>query len=66
MLNVFDRVPGIALVPSPIKSLIGDAQLGNEIIGELLRLGFAAFFAPKMEEGGFIRPHERSGAPFDA
>jgi hypothetical protein len=51
-------MPGITLVPVPVQPLSGQAELDNEIAGEILRLDLAAFFLPKANEGSFIVAHD--------
>jgi hypothetical protein len=41
-----DLAAGVALVPGAIELLGRPSKLHNEIVGEVLRLGLAAFLAP--------------------
>ena len=47
MLNAFDRLPSIALVPMPIEGFSRYAELDDEVAGEVLRLRLAPFLAPE-------------------
>jgi hypothetical protein len=61
MLNAFDGLPGIALVPMPVERFGHHAELDNEVAGEVLRLGFAPFLLPEADEGVFIIAHDDPG-----
>ena len=50
--------PGIALVPGPVERLGGDAELDDEILAEILRLGLAALFLPQPDQRGLVRAHD--------
>ena len=60
-LDVGDAPAGIALVPGAVELLGRAAELHNEVAGQVLRLGFAAFLAPKADQGGFIAAHDDPG-----
>jgi hypothetical protein len=45
MLDVFDGLPGISLVPMSVESFCREAELNDEVVGMVLRLELAAFFA---------------------
>jgi hypothetical protein len=47
MLDAFDGLPGIALVPMPIEGFRHYAELDDEVAGEVLRLGLAPLLAPQ-------------------
>ena len=47
MLNAFDGLPGIALVPLSVERFSHQAELDDEVAGEVLRLGLAPFLAPE-------------------
>src|SRR5439155_24235718 len=53
--------PGIALEPMPIEGLGHEAKLDDEIAGEVLRLGFAAFLTPQPQQGSLVAPHDHPG-----
>jgi hypothetical protein len=61
MLNAFDSLPGVALVPMPIERFSHHAEHDDEVAGQVLRLGFAPFLAPEASEGGFIVAHDDPG-----
>ena len=60
-LNIFDDPPGIALVPGAVERLGGDAELHDEVAGQVFRLGLAALLAPKPNQRSFIGPHDDPG-----
>ena len=41
----------------PVERLGGDAELGDKIVAEVLRLGLAALFLPQPDQRGFVRAH---------
>ena len=43
MQNGFDGLPGLALVPVPVERFGHEAQLDDEVAGEVLWLDLAAF-----------------------
>jgi hypothetical protein len=45
----------------PIEGLGDDPELDDEVAGEVLRLGLAAFLAPEAQECGFIVAHDDPG-----
>ncbi len=49
--------PVLASIPAPVQVLGGEAELDDEIAGEVLRLDFAALLPPQAEEGGLIVAH---------
>jgi hypothetical protein len=57
MLNAFDGLPRVALVPLPVEAFGHAAELDDEVAGEVLRLGLAPLLPPEAEEGGFVVPH---------
>src|SRR6516162_209227 len=61
MLNAFNGLPGIPLVPMPIEDLSRYAELDDEVAGEVLRLDLAAFLAPEADQGGFFVAHDDPG-----
>jgi hypothetical protein len=61
MLNEFDCLPGIALVPMPIERFSHHAELDDEVAGEVLRLGLAPFLAPEADQGSLIVAHNDPG-----
>jgi hypothetical protein len=61
MLDAFDDLPGVALVPEPIEVLGHQTELDNQVAGEVLRLGLPALFVPEPDESRFIGPHDDPG-----
>ena len=55
-LDVCDALSGVDLVPASVQSLGGAAELDDEIAGQVLGFGLAAFLAPEAEEGGSSCP----------
>ena len=60
-LDISDEVTGIRLVPAPIEVLGGDAELDEQVAGEVLGLDLAPLFAPQAEEGRFVVAHDDPG-----
>jgi hypothetical protein len=61
VLNAFNGLPGVALVPELIEVLGHQAELNDKVAGEVLRLGLAALLAPELEEGRLIGAHDHPG-----
>ena len=57
-LDVGNGATGIALIPSSIERLGYDAELDDEVVDEVLRLGLAALLLPQPDQGGFVRAHD--------
>ena len=45
----------------PIEGLGHEGKLDDEVVGEVLRLGLAAFLAPQPEQGSLIASHDHPG-----
>ena len=45
----------------PVELLGGEAELDDEIAGQILPLNLASFFSPKAQQGSFIVAHDNSG-----
>ena len=45
----------------PIEGLGDDAELDDEVAGEVLRLGLAPLLPPEADQGRFIAAHDDSG-----
>jgi len=60
-LDVRDRMARIALVPCPIERLGHEAELDDEVGGQVLGFDFAALFPPQAQERAFIRAHDDAG-----
>src|SRR6516164_1424013 len=52
----------------PIEGLGHQAKLDDEVVGEALRLGLAAFLTPQRQQGSLVAPHDhpRVGAADEA
>ncbi len=61
LLDVGDDPPCIGLVPAPVKLLGGEAELHNQVAGQVLRLDFAAFFPPEALQGRLVIAHNDPG-----
>jgi len=61
MLDACDRLPGVALVPISVEGLGHQAELDDEVAGEVLRLGLAPFLAPQADQSGIIVAHDDPG-----
>ena len=57
-LDVADDPSGIALVPGPVERLGGDAELDDQIVAEVRRLGLAALFLPQPDQRRFVSAHD--------
>lgn len=53
-LDVGDKASCIALVPSSVEPLGGDAELDSEVVAQIFRLGLAALFLPEPDERRFV------------
>ena len=60
-LDVFDRLPGVALVPMPVEGFGHEPELDDEVAGQVLRLGLAPFLPPEAEQGGLVVAHDDPG-----
>jgi hypothetical protein len=60
-LDVFDGLPGIALVPEPVEILCDPSKLDYEVAGEVFGLSLAALFPPEAEQGGLVVAHDDAG-----
>ena len=61
MLDAFDRLPGVALVPMPVEGFSHEPELDDEVAGQVLRLGLAPFLAPEADQARFIVAHNDAG-----
>ena len=61
MLNAFDGLPGIALVPMPIEGFCRYPELDDEVAGQVRRLGLSPFLAPEAHNCGFVGAHDDPG-----
>ena len=60
-LHVPDAPAGVALVPRAVELLGGGPELHDEVAGQVLRLGLAAFLAPEADQGRLVAPHDDPG-----
>src|SRR6516165_4748619 len=58
LLHGSKHLPGIGLIPAPIQLLSGQAELDDEVAGEVLWLDLAALLPPEPEEGSFIAAYD--------
>ena len=61
LLDVRNDPPRLGLVPAPVKLLGGEAELHNQIAGQVLRLDLAALFPPEALQGGLVASHDDPG-----
>jgi hypothetical protein len=55
-------IPGLYCArPDPIERLGHQAELDDEVAGQVLGLGLAALFPPEAEQGGLVVPHDDAG-----
>ena len=57
-LNVRYSPPSIALVPSPVQRLGGDAQLDDKVVNQILRLGLPALFPSQPDQRELVGAHD--------
>ncbi len=55
-LHLVDRLACVAFVPAAVEVLGHRAELDDQVVGEILRLDFAALLPPQPNE---LRPHPR-------
>src|SRR5438552_17804171 len=60
-LDRCDAPTSVALVPGAIELFGYCAQLHDQIAGEVLGLGFTAFFAPEAQQSLLIAAHDDAG-----
>ena len=53
-LDVRDDLTGIGLVPAPVELLGDQAELDDEVAGQVLWLDLAALFPPQPQQGGLV------------
>ena len=61
LLDICDDPPGIGLVPAPVKLLGGEAELHDQVAGQVLWLDFAALLPPETLQGGLVVAHDDPG-----
>ena len=60
-LHVRNNLAGIGLIPAAIEILCDRTKLYEKVAGQIFRLGLAALFAPKPQQGGLIVAHDDPG-----
>ena len=60
-LDVDDDLPGIDLIPAPIKVLGDRPKLDNEVAREVLRLDLTPLLPPQPHQGDLIVAHDDPG-----
>jgi hypothetical protein len=53
-MRILDDVAGVSLVPAPVEVLGDQAELDDQIIGEIVRFDLAALFAPQTNQIVFV------------
>ena len=53
--------PGVAFEPMPVQGFGDQAELDDEIAGEVLRLDLAPLLPPQMHQGGIVAAHNDPG-----
>ena len=61
VLNAFNGLPGVALVPIPVEGFGREPELDDEVAGQFLRLDFAPLFLPEAQQGAFVAAHDDAG-----
>ena len=61
LLDVGDHLPGVSLEPMTIEVFGNASELNDEVSGQVLGLGFAAFLPPQPMQGRFVRTHDYPG-----
>jgi hypothetical protein len=57
-LHVFDRMARVALIPAPVQLLGHVAELDDQLIGQILRLDFAALLPPQPHQCNLVIAHD--------
>jgi hypothetical protein len=53
-----DGPPGVALIPGPVEVLGGEAELDDEVAGEVLRPDLAPLLLPQADQGFLVLAHD--------
>jgi hypothetical protein len=61
LLHICNDPPRVGLVPAPVKLLGSEAELDDEVAGQVLRLNLAALFSPQPQQGGLVIAHDDPG-----
>ena len=56
-LHVLEHFAGVRLEPAPVQGLGRDAELDDEVSGQVLGLDLAALLLPKAEKGRLVAAH---------
>ena len=60
-LDVRNGLTGIRLIPAPVQLLSGQAELDDEVAGEVLWLDLPAFLPPEAKQRCLIVAHDDPG-----
>jgi len=60
LLNVRNCSARLGLIPTPVKLLCREAELHDEIVGEVPGFNFASFFPPQPQQRGFVLAHNNA------
>src|SRR5215471_17860466 len=60
-LDACDTLTSVALVPDSIELFGCSSELDNEVTGQVLRVGFTAFFAPEVHKSCLVTAHDNPG-----
>jgi hypothetical protein len=56
-----DGPPGVALIPNTVEVLGRQAELDDQVAGEVLRPDLAPLFLPEADQGFFVLAHDDPG-----
>src|SRR5262249_7973016 len=60
-LNIRDHLAGIGLIPAPVQVFGRQAELDEEVAGQVLRLNLPSLLAPQPDQSDFVIPHDDAG-----
>jgi hypothetical protein len=60
-LDVLNDLPGVTFVPVPVEVLGHDAELHDEVAGQVFGLDLTALLPPQPKENVFITAHDDAG-----
>ena len=60
-LDIGEDLAGVAFEPVAVEGLGDDAELDDEVAGEVLGLDLAALLPPEAEQGGLVVAHDDPG-----
>src|SRR3954464_10459487 len=58
LLDVVDRHPAVALIPSAVQLLCDDAELDDKVAGQILGFALTAFLSPQTHQVSLIVSHD--------